>query len=219
MAEDSKGTTTVVSAVAHLMVLFAIALLGFFFLVANAPLLADVLRSHRYNTLGDLIRLIITRSKSSAAPLGSSHFALGMGPALLSLLLGFMVQQVSGSVAFAFSLLSPKRFRLFSARQFMGRQHGSFKTWLHDHHACKIEWDWEFFNYCVYWGLFTNVSAFVVLCFLLVPRGDWEPLVPCSVFCLFLLFQCLCRSRTMFLVHEACLEEHAASTNKIVHQR
>lgn len=214
MTNYSTETATLANVVPFLMVLFAISLLGFLFLVINGPLLVDLLCSQRYPTLGDLLTVIIARYKS-VAPC-ASNFSLTIGAFFLSLQVGYVVQMISGSFASVFGLLlgwlTSDRLAVFSARQYATKHHGEFKIWLHENRASKLEWEWEFFNYCVYWGLFTNIVIFVILGFVLVIHLGWWPSVIGLFICLFLLINCMMRSYTMRLVHEACLAKAGIET-------
>jgi hypothetical protein len=231
-AEQELGQVekpTLQAVVPYLMFLSAISILGLLFLVLNAPLFLEFFKPESPTNMLELLRAEAKWYRTVIAP-SATHVTITL---LLSLPLGFAVQQFSGMLATLTTTVTYgakdaiinlfecklvrlphaktlatklKDFRLFSASRFLEDYHGTFKIWLLRNRTEKLEWEWEFFNYTMYWGLFANASICLILVnFFTAGLSEHSGLVFGTVLWAFFALQAIIRSRTMQLVHEQCV--------------
>lgn len=100
------------------------------------------------------------------------------------------------------------RIIFYSAKNSIGEGHARFKIWLLANRNHKLEWEWEFVNFVIYWGIFTNISVFGLLSLLLVNNRSKFFLFSLLAVWAFALFQSMMRSRTMQNVHCECLMQY-----------
>jgi hypothetical protein len=96
---------------------------------------------------------------------------------------------------------------LFSHRCFMDRPQKIRNDWPSKGLAVKSEWEWEFFNFCIYWSIFTNCLVFCVLVWVILRR---PPPVPLLILLGLQLAHAHYRSCIMHQVHKECLEATGA---------
>jgi hypothetical protein len=206
-SEGPPENPTLLSAVPYVLTLFSTFLTGLLFVVINAPLLPDSIHGNTCPDFGALIDKIQS-AYGALASLSAKNFTLAL---MLLLPVAYAIQQLSAAIAMIVGeILNIFKSWLFTPLSFMKRPQNR-RLW-----GCKPglkqEWEWEFFNYCIYWGLFTNCLIFLFLVRRLL--GRWPILLlPILAFQVGLA---IARSRVMYLVHEECLPKDGKTTHRAV---
>lgn len=98
---------------------------------------------------------------------------------------------------------------LFAPRHFTRRE-TIRNDWPSKGLALKSEWEWEFFNFCIYWSIFTNCLVFCVLVWVILRK----PPVPLLILLCLPLAHAHYRSCIMQQVHKECLDATGAPQEK-----
>lgn len=157
-----------------LMVLTSTFLDGGFFLVFNIPVITSYLGGASLSGVNDLLIMEII-------PIWSRIIKSMDGIALvtlflfLSILAGIFLAPFSRGTSFVGTKLAQtllnylgmkkgtKAVRMFSSTEFLAPENADFLSWIIDHPAKKLHWEWQLFGCYVYWGTFLNVMIFSII--------------------------------------------------------
>src|SRR5262249_54893837 len=69
------------------------------------------------------------------------------------------------------SSTSPLPIQPFSSGKFAATEYPAFLAALMKNRVAKLHWEWELFNFYVFWGVFNNILIFILLAlYLQLPR-------------------------------------------------
>lgn len=208
MEEDAARIGRVVP---YLLFVSAVFLVGFVFVTMNGPLLLALLEPKQPTSLGELVQSYL---RIIERILSSSSAIVVIAGSLACLISGFLFNMLAQSVAFACGMAGrlvmhlPGLRRLFpDARFFTGasyfrRDHPALRLWLLKNPAAKLQWEWELFNFVLYWGLATNIIVTTLIVYMLIGTL----LVPLVAFSSFVSAYSILRSRIMLQYQEQCAE-------------
>jgi len=211
---------------------------GAVFLVFNIPLLIALAQGQTFPSFDTLLlRGYVAFWRELFSP-GDGAFVLA-ALFFLSLVLGLLLTPIDRLLSYFISLLAhsierrvaaPKRRKqllFFSSARFAARDYSAFLSWLMRDKNAKLHWEWELFNYYLYWGLFTNVAVFVLLDAMLMwgLLPAWQLLLFNGLPLCIALSYSLTRSVSMGATHEFYIERFRASSegqypaNRLRHPR
>jgi hypothetical protein len=207
-----EEATKIGRVVPYLLFVGAVFLVGFVFVVVNAPLLWEFIQPPSQGDIADLVRRSGTRMNALLSS-NASGVVLFAGT-LTCLVSGFILNMLSqvvaivcGNVATAVARLPGIRkiipdAALFSGVNYFDKNHAALRLWLLANPLAKLQWEWELFSFVLYWGLSTNFLVALLLTRALV--GIFIPgLVALTLFaCLYSLL----RSRIMLQFQNECVE-------------
>lgn len=191
------------------MVLTTTFLLGAIFVILNGPPLILLLKGDNYSGLHSLIF-------TGLGPMWvkASHSTPGMFSSFLFLALSLVVGLLLTPIDRAITAVSTyiwqfRRIRRrhsslppFTSLAMMDPSYVAMLAWLIKRRDAKLHWEWELFNYYVYWSLFTNVLICIsLLVAILWPMPPFQMVTCLGVLLLFFGFAGM-RSDFMAQVHE-----------------
>jgi hypothetical protein len=202
MADDIPDIKSITTVFTYLLLLFSYFLIGFVFLLINGPLLKDVLLGTEY--FQDVIESVIQQNWDY---LGARFSLLYVFSALV---IGFVLNPVSQIISWVLGSILTLFFKhlgrpqdFFTPAKYVTKNYAEFSAWLLRHKPEKLIWEWELFNYNLYWGLSTNTLVFFMLTWKLLKSSNlWLLFV-----CLLLTSISLGRSKSMGALHQYCVDE------------
>lgn len=197
--------------VPYMLFVGAVFLTGFVFAILNVPLLW-LFRQPLYPSDGaELFRLYCEQVLTFMAASDSASGFLVL--ALLCLATGFFVNLASEAMATVAGgmVMGLARFpgvrlivpdaRLFTYASYFADGHAKFRLWLLANPAAKLQWEWELFNFVLYWGFTTNLLAAYVMAHALTGSSVSLLLVLCVVTGAYSLL----RSRVLLRYQDECV--------------
>ncbi|MBI3810273.1 MAG: hypothetical protein HY284_07435 [Nitrospirae bacterium] len=215
---ESKVIPSIASAFPYVMMLSAFFLVGQLFLSINGLLIVELLDGAKYDTLGEIVVLGVIGKWSQILELipGAGILTLiFFGSIIAGFVLNIFSQFLSSVGCWAIQLLLRACFWIdptktegidfFTGAKFMSPEYAKFTAWLLGHRAEKLQWEWEIFNYYLYWGISANALIFTILTYLLAPSpAFWLPLIG---FLILATYSLIGRSMTLANFHSFCLKK------------
>lgn len=186
-------------------------LVGFVFVALNAPLLWELSQFSGYVDGAALIKSYGDRLSGLVSSQASA--AVYLAGILVCLVAGFLVNIPSQFVAVVCGRIATAAARLpglrklvpdgafFSGANYFDKDHAALRLWLLANPAAKLQWEWELFNFMLYWGLSTNLLGAAVLTLLLTGKLSLIIVVLASASCAYSQL----RSRIMIQYQNECV--------------
>ncbi len=180
---DPQGTvSTAGDRFPFVMVLTTTFLLGAIFVLTNGPLIVVLVKGNTFSgarsMLTNGLMPIWDSATQSAGGISSSFLFLA-----LSLVVGLLLTPFARALTIVsiFIWERLKRLRLlrrfatslpaFTSLAFADPAYTAMLAWLITRREAKLHWEWELFNYYVFWSVFTNVAICIALLSLLLSRA------------------------------------------------
>jgi len=195
-----------------IMVITTILFKGSLFLTFNTPLLYLLIQTSGYSNTIALFSTGLFPLWSSAIQFGNNLVAVSLF-LFLSIIIGTLFTPVERLISVVITIilealirvrpLIAQKYRLFDSKEMMMPEYSPVLGWLLLNPGHKSHWEWELFNYYVYWSVATNVIIFSTLTLVLIwPNIGLIDLAICFVITGIFLGFALLHSLVMYRVHE-----------------
>ena len=208
---------TIGRVVPYLLFVGSVFMTGFVLIVVNVPIAWQFARVPRPVDAMELLRRYADFMLAFIAVAGSASAFLAF--VLASLVSGFVVNMIAEGVAtiVGYSVMGLARLpgikrvvgslRLFTYATYFEEGHAAFRLWLLANPPAKLQWEWELFNFALYWGLTTNLLIALCSTSLLLGAIVWGLLVVGLFVCAYSLL----RSWILLRYQLECVESMRAS--------